>query len=264
MEISIAVSDNDPDAPTWKLENDLQGKATVLDFKTYIQRSQWMIAGQVLEEEQAKGFDKEPRVRTDNKWGKDPRNVKFMGKIEFFSRRDISESLIDAYELVRERSVVVSGQYLASHYVFLNGTKIAMSASELKMWLATSSDTLKDGDKIRIVNVTPYAARIEIRGGRKALRGKNKGRNQSMQKNSFGSGVYALAARAINTRYKAQGKIKFEMIPNGYAGVYVEASARFRNSYIDDNIRGNRRNRFNGPYVYPSITFTISGEGILQ
>jgi len=266
MEISIRVTDNDKNAPPWSLESDLNGEATVRDFKTFIQRATWGIAEETLKEEQAKGFDKDPRVRTDNKWGKEPRDVKFMGKIEYFSRQSIREALLEAYEMILKRSPVRSGQYLMSHYVYYNHKKIAESKGELYTWLKANEENVKDGDLVRIVNVTPYAARIEIRGGRRGTAGKTKGKNVNPGKKAFGSGAYALAARAINSKYKAQGRVKFQMIPNGHAGVYVEASSHFRNSYIPDSSRRgvakNKKKRFSGPYVYPTVTFQISGEGI--
>lgn len=260
MELSISVSDSD--GTTWNLESDIQGQATRDEIRSFIKQATWRIAEEVLKEEQAKGFDKKPRVRTDNKWGKEPREVKFMGKVEYFSRQNIADALLAAYEMVRERSVVDTGQYLMSHYVYLNSRVIARSRGELYVWLRTNESQIKDNDKLRIVNVTPYAARIEIRGIRRAIRGKSKGSTQNMMKNSFGSGIYALAARAINREYKAQGKVKFEVIPNGFGGVTVEPNSRFRTTYVDDERRVNRRNRFSGPYVYPSISFTIAGGGI--
>lgn len=266
MQVSIGVSDNDKDSPPWSLESDLNGEATIEDFKTFITRAQWQIAEEVLKEEQTGGFDETPRVRTDNKWEKDPRDVKFMGKIEYFSRQNIAEALLEAYTMVEVRSPVRTGQYLASHYVYLNNIKIAENRGELYFWLKNNENTLKNGDKIRIINVTPYAARIEIRGVRKEIRGKNKGKIANMMRHSFGSGVYALAAKAIKGKYKAQGDVKFEVIPNGYAGVSVVAANGFRVSYIPDKDRRGKarakRSRFSGPYVYPSVTFTIAGEGI--
>jgi len=269
VQIAISVTDNDKDAPPWDLRSDLDGSATVLDFKTFMQRAQWQIAEEVLEEEQAKGFDKKPRVRTDNVFGKEPRDVKFQGKIEYFSRQNIGEALIDAYQMLVKRSPAVTGQYVSSHYVYLNGKKIAESQTDLAIWLKSHEASLKGNDLIRIVNVTPYAARIEVRGSRRGTRGKNKGKNyKQVVKSSVGSGAYYLAARAINTKYKAQGRVSFGFLPNGFGGVLVKPTGRFRTSYIPDAARAKRhtsgrfKKRFNGPYVYPSITFRIEQEGI--
>ena len=266
MEVAVSVTDNDKDMPPWSLESDLKGEATVLDFKTFIQRAQWMIAEEVLKEEQGQGFDKKPRVRTDNKWGKNPREVKFFGKIEYFSRQNIGEALLAAYEMVRARSPVVTGQYLASHYVYVNQKIVATSKGELAIWLKANERVLKDGDLVRIINVTPYASRIEIRGLSRGTRGKSKGKTINRMKNAFGSGAYALAARAINARFKAAGRVRFQMMPNGFGGVHIQPTGHFRTSYISDVIRGrkNKRKRFSGPYVFPSIAFKISGEGITQ
>ena len=263
QEIHFSVTDNDKDAPPYDIRDDLNGQATLKDLAVFSQRALWQIGEAVLEEEQAKGFDKKPRVRTDNKWGKDPRMVKPFGKIEYFSRLNISEAIVDAYIMIMRRSPIRTGQYRASHYVYLNGRKIAESLEQLRAWMKVNEGKIQGNDILRIVNVTPYAARIEVRGIRRAISGKNKGTNiKKISKNSVGSGTYFLAARSIASKYKAAGSIKASLMPNGFGGVRVLPTGKFRTSYIPDKLNKKRRKRYSGPYVYPAITFRIAGEGI--
>jgi len=264
VQVSISVTDNNKDT-FWSLESDLNGEATVADFKKFIRKATYQIGEEVLKEEQAKGFDKNPRVRTDNKFEKPPEQVKFMGKIEYFSRQSINAALLETYSMLLSKSPSRTGQYKSSHYVYKNGQKVAESLGQLHSWLKNKKFRLMGGDFIRFVNVVPYASRIEVRGTRVITTGKKKGQTVSkISKNAIGNGVYALTARAIRAKYKAASDINFRMVPNGTGGIHVQANRRFRVSYIADRFKKrSSRKRFSGPYVYPTINFKISGRGIV-
>ena len=144
MEVTIDVTDNDK-TTAWKLSSDIDGSQTEEQFKNFIKNSTWMIAEEALKNEQVKGFDKEPRVRTDNKWNKEPRTVKFLGKIEYFSRVNIGDALKESYKMIEERSPVMSGQYLASHYVFVNHKIFSFTRDSSKT--QNSSKPLRQGSR---------------------------------------------------------------------------------------------------------------------
>lgn len=264
MELFVSVKDSDPNAPKWLIDDDLDGELTYDDLAYYSTRMLYGTSREVLREELGKGFDPNYRTRTDNKWEKDPNMVRPFGKIEYFSRINIGPSVLDAYSELLRRSPIRTRQYYASHYVFVNSRVVATSFSEVQRWSKFGADKLKSGDFIRIVNVVPYASRIEVRGERRGIKGKSKGQNIAVaSKSSVMNGTYHQTARSVRSKYKAGGQIRSGMMPNGWQGIKVKASGRFRTSYIEDKYRNpNRRKRYSGPYVYPYISFAFTDAGI--
>lgn len=264
MELYVSVKDSDPNAPAWNIEDDLDGELTFEDIGYYTTRILYATAKEGLREELGKGFDPNYRTRTDNKWEKDPNEVRPFGKIEFFSRISIGPSVLDAYSELMRRSPIRTRQYYASHYVFVNSKLVATSFSEVQRWAKFGAEKLNSGDFIRIVNVVPYASRIEVRGERRGIKGKTKGKNiASLSKSSVMNGTYHQTARSVRGKYKAGGQIRSGMMPNGWQGIKVKSSSRFRTTYIEDKYRDpNRRKRYSGPYVYPYISFAFTDAGI--
>lgn len=265
--ISISVTDNKlHKGEPWSLEHDSDGALSLADFREFIRLGKIEIAKRVLAEEQAMGFDKKPRVRVGGKWGAPLESGRAFGAIEYYSRENIAEILIAAYKIIMKRSPMTTTHYMQSHYVFLNNKIIATSLGQLRNWLKHNSSQLVDNSFVRIVNVMPYAARLEISGISKQHRGKSKGQTRQAAKKGKSkytgnmikkpNGVYVLAARAIRSRYKgAASFVKFAFMPNGTGGINVLASSKFRSSYIPGN------KRYSGAYVYPSIVFGVSGAG---
>lgn len=264
MEMYVSVKDSDKNAPAWSIQNDLDGELTYDDLAYYSTRILYYTSKEVLKEELGQGFDPNYRTRTDNKWEKNPDNVKPFGKIEYFSRINIGPTVLDAYSELMRRSPIRTRQYYASHYVFVNSRLVATSFSEVQRWAKFGADKLKAGDFIRIVNVVPYASRIEVRGERRGLTGKNKGKNVRVaSKSSMLNGTYHQTARSVRSKYKVGGNIRSGLMPNGWQGIKVKAGGRFRTSYIEDKLRDSKkRKRFSGPYVFPYISFAFTDAGI--
>lgn len=274
MKMSIEMKEMGRGAVPWSLESDLDGSVTLEQMRLFTKLAIIKTAERALEDEQAIGFEKNPRKRVDNKWDRPEEVVKWNGKIEYYSKTTITEALTTAYDLVVSRSPVDSGTYRRNHTVVYNGKVIAQSKPELEMWLTLNAWKVRDRDVIRIFNPTPYAARLEVRGVRVKLSGRNKGDSFVKGVNGkVGNGAYYLAALAVRRLLKAQGTIKFEMLRNNTGGISVPVQMgnkgwMWRNSYISDaegaKYRRKRRKRFDGPYVFPSIKFVIAGGGLAQ
>ena len=241
--IEISVTDNLKGAPKWSLAGDLNGKVTLEQLGEYNQQTTIEIAAEVLKEEQAKGFDKNPV------------NVKPFGKIEFFSRQDVSKVLIGTYEAIMKRSVVgATGYFLTHNVVTFNGNLIAKSAAQLEAWITINSAKINESSVFRFVNVAPYASRLESKGYTRNRRGG--GRKTKSRKTgnliSMPNGVYWLASRAARRSFKAQASfIKFEFLPGTSFFPGVIPLDTFRRNYI----------RTNKPYVYPTIVINFSKQG---
>jgi len=270
LSVSISVKESGKNAPLWDIDSDLNGNITRKDFIQHVKGSLISIAKEALREEQADGFDKEPRVRIDNKFDRPIETVKPFGKIEFFSRLDAIDVVRKIYKEIESRSIVDTGQYKNSNYVFVNNRLVATSRSELSTWYMNTKKTgLPPTAIVRFVNVTPYAARIEYAGLSKSSRGKSAGKTIGKARSRFSkaagkrvkkpNGTYVLAFRAARAKYKsAAGFMKFVFIPNGYAGITISGSGRFRTTYSPSN------KRYSGPYVYPTIVLDFSSKGVLQ
>lgn len=214
-----------------------------------------VIADQTLTEEQEKGFDKEPVMLVDGKPNKAVRSVSPLGQIEFIARADFQEVLFDTYISLMRRSPVKSGRYIDSHYVFHNGIQIANDYARLQKW-ANSGPELKDNDTIRIVNIQPYARRLELLGvtaQRTQSRKEDAGRRNKKKKGvmvRMPNGAYQLTARAIKAKYKNNLGIRFTFLP----GTSLGLSGVFKG--------GRKKNSSGRPYLYPTIAFTINSRGL--
>lgn len=215
-----------------------------------------VIADQALKEEQAKGFDKSPVLVVDGRRNKRPIDVSPLGQIEFVSRQNIAEVLLEAYEGLLHRSKVLTGRYKSSHYVFHRGFQVATDLQTLKTWLL-SNPRIVDNDTIRIVNIQPYARRLELLGvtaQRTSRRTEDAGRRSKRKTGTLikvPNGAYQLTARALRTKYKQNLGIRFNFLPGSSLGL----SGSFRG--------GRGKNSSGRPYLYPSLIFTISTRGLL-
>ena len=227
----------------------------------WISKNHYLISKDELKKEQDIGFDKKPRIRTDNKWGKPTTNVLPFGKIEYFARSDVSEVIMYAYKMIEDRSPRgATWRFQSSNWVYYQNTVVAKNRIFLKTWL--ESVKLKDQSKITFVNVTPYASRLEYAGIKKGKRG-TVGKRRKVNSKALGksfqrpNGVYFLALGAIRRKYKQAGElIKFTWVGSA-SGITPPSVYGYRTTYM----AGSKRS---GPYVYPSIEFTISAKGILE
>lgn len=214
------------------------------------------IADQVLEEEQGKGFDKNPVILVDGKKGKNISEVHPLGSIEFVSRQDFGLILPEAYQAILDLSKVLTGRYKDSHQVTWNTATVATDLASLKAWLATGPQ-IKESDEIRIVNTQPYARKLELRGvtaGRTSMNKKErtfkrKGVTKTIVVNKP-NGAYQLALRRMKSKYKNNVGIFFKFLPGSFLGL----SGSFKNGK-DEKSKGR-------PYLYPALIFKIGREGL--
>jgi hypothetical protein len=263
--VETTVSDNSPYAPNWALEKDLNGKVTAKDFIIHFREGHVAIDREVLKDEQSRGFDKNPRVRTDSRLDKPAHLVKPFGRIQHFARVASLEAIKEMYQRIVELSPTDTGQYISANYVFYNTRLVARSYAELVAWLKFASKRgFKDSDKIRFMNVMPYAAPLEQKGVTRNKQGRNTHKTAtklSKAKKNVGkgirvsrpNGVYYRAYRNILRKFKGVGKVKFAFLPNGSGGISVLEEPPFRTSYKRTGL----------PYVYPTITLFLSEKGIL-
>lgn len=268
IELEYSVKDNS--GRRVDLELDFTGEKSFVNFAEGIRNAVMRLATEALAENQREGFDKNPRVRVDNRFDVPISSVKHFGKIEYFARRDALLAVAKMYVEILKRSPRLTGLYKKSHYVFYNRQLVATDAAELRGWIKQQQKKgVAENDVIRIVNVTPYARRLELGGITRALRGKSKGKVSKSKKRKGKSragniinrphGAYALAFRVIKDKFRALGKVlKFTMMPNGTDGINIEAGTspitgkKMRTSFIS----GDR------PYLFPTIVLRLDGRGI--
>lgn len=271
ISVSYTITDNESKnkADLRLLSNDLTGNETTKFLVERFRLFHIGVARVALEDEQKKGFEKNPRIVTDNKFDKPDSRVLPFGKIEYYSKLDVLSSLITVFSEIQRLSKVVSGQYRSWNLVFLNGVRVASSLPELQNWVKSAK--VKDGDTIRFVNLNAYARRLEYLGvtsqGSSRRMTKNMvktGRSGKKHQSSTRpmkkalNGVYYLVSKIVSgSKFKTIGqfKPKFEFIVGSeVSGIPIGGQ---RGSFAPKkNGRGGGR-----PYLYPSITFKISGRG---
>lgn len=255
--VDIQVYESGKKKPEYTLESDLEGELTLKELLEFTKSSLIVISDVVLKEEQSEGFDNQPVVAVDGKVGKPVSSVNPLGQIEFTARADMKNILLDAYEALLFRSRVLTGRYKSSHFVFLNGTQVATDLSSLTAWLATEPQ-FKDKDLVRIVNIQPYARKLERFGitaqkknNIRVEKGRKKGSNPGKLL-QVPNGTYHLTVRAIRSKYKRNSSIRFAFLSGGQLGI----SGVFKTS----GRRG--RGSVGRPYLYPTILIAVNEKGI--
>lgn len=237
------------------LVSDLEGQYTLSELLEHTKSSLIVIADQILGEEQKKGFDKNPVTAVDGRINKPVASVHPLGQIEFTTRADIKDILLETYESLLTRSKVLTGRYKSSHVVFYNGAQVATDLRSLAQWYSSNATKLKGDDKIRFVNIQPYARRLE-RLGVTAQRTREARRKTKRKGQTTGvtvkvpNGAYALTARAIKSKYKRNSSIRFTFLPGSSLGL----SGSFKGGRHGKNSAGR-------PYLYPTIVITVSEKG---
>jgi hypothetical protein len=255
--VELGVYERGRKKPEFTLDTDINGEVTLADLLAWTKQALIVTADTILREEQDLGFDKEPIVVVDGRRGKPPAAVHPLGSIEFTSRVTFGPILLEAYNGLLDRSKVLTGRYKASHYVFHNGIQVATDLSSLTTWL-NSNPTFKDKDTVRIVNIQPYARRLErlgVTAQRSKPRTEDKGRRKKQVTGilvKIPNGAYQLTTRSIKAKYKQNAIIRFTFLPGSSLG-------------LSGSFKGGRkgRNSAGRPYLYPSIVFDIQERGIL-
>lgn len=266
--ISISVSETGKGSRVYDIDSDLGGQKTLEELVGTVRKLHIATAKTVRREAESDGFDKKARTRVDGRFGKLEEEVRPFGNIEYYARVDASFALIKIFEALELRSPVVTGQYASGNVVFINGTEVARSSAALRLYLKEKNSTggLKDSDKIRFVNVNPYARKLENLGVRRGTRGKLAGQNHSAGGRrgkarktgniiKLPNGAYFLTYKVFKRQFRQIASfMNFSFMPNGTDGIHIQASGKFRNTFKKDG----------RPYLYPSIVFRLSGEGIIE
>lgn len=254
--VDLSVSEAGRNRPEYKIDTDLNGEITLQDLLRWTKAALIVTADEVLKEEQGVGFDKKPLMLVDGKQGKDIGAVSPLGQIEFVARQDFTEIVLSAYTALLDLSKVLTGRYKASHYVFHNGHQVATDLSTLQSWIK-SQPNFAERDTIRIVNIQPYARRLELLGvtaDRQKRRTEDKGRRKGQKTGQMlkvPNGAYQLAYRRIRYMFKNNALIRFKFLPGSQLGLSGKFSAKWG------------RGRAGRPYLYPSLVIGFQARGVI-
>lgn len=248
----------------YSLESDLNGEWTMEQLVQHLKTSLIQISLDVLAEEQARGFDKDPVMVVDGKT-KPLFSVSPFGRIEFFSRiKEIAPVLEKIYSDILKKSPVDTATYIEGNLVLVNGKTVATNMVEFQNYLKTAEFSATD--IIRFINVTPYARKLERSGitaqrrARRLVKSRDKkSRGQIFDGNKIlaPNGVYYLTLKSFQKKYKFLASAKFKLVPGG----------SFDTSKLPttaNNGKPLRRTykKTGEPYLYPSIVINFKEAGI--
>lgn len=260
--VELVVTENGKNAPEYTVETDQKGELTFKDLLKYSKRALIIIAKQTLDEEQARGFDKEPILIVDNKKNKPVESVSPLGSIEFVSRANMKDIIKETFDAIIERSPIDTGLYISSHVVLVNRVQKAQGQNSLDAWLDTNP-IFQDGDIIEFINTTPYARKLERYGvtGQRQRTRTTKSRDKLGRSGHGGrilapNGAYYLASRAIKRKYGDNSNIKFTFI----SGLYLNLGGSFKAKKLKG---GEASSAKPSRYLYPAISIRVSRGGIL-
>lgn len=247
--LSYTVKDTGKGAMPIDLVNDINGFSTRDQLLNFLKGSLMEISQVVLKEEQLKGFDKKPLTLVDGKYGKGIFEVSPLGRIDFLARAQIKEIIRETYQILFDRSRVLSGRYRRSHHIFFNGTKVAEDRLELNSWLENAE--ISDNDKIRFVNTTPYARKLERfgytdSGSKPKVKDRKEGR-RIVGKMFVPNGTYMAAYRRISAKFGKRVFVEFDMLPGNMLGMATPVFKRGRGA--------------GRPYLYPTIIIRAKESG---
>lgn len=102
-----------------------------------------------------RGFEgKEIVVITDGRPNRPPQDVRPFGRIEFRRRANMADAVLLALNELRKASPVLTGRYVSTHAVLINGAEITANIRQALL-------NVKPTDRVQIVNPQPYARKIE-------------------------------------------------------------------------------------------------------
>jgi hypothetical protein len=264
MSVDFSVKENGKNSPNYSIDSDLAGEITLEELLKFLKSALIKISYDVLVEEQGKGFDPKPVIVVDNVRGKNVLDVKPTGKIEFYARQDFSKIILTIYEGILQRSPVDSATYIESHVVSVNGELVAKNLDEVKSWVQKAQ--VKAGDVIRIVNLVPYAGKLERESitvaGEKGSKRMTKSRSKKNRSAGIKSevrapnGAYFLTLRSARRQFGKVATFKFDWIN----GRYLDFSVAKSQSNSGKKFRRFFKKRKKGQYAYPSLSIII-GEG---
>lgn len=244
---------------------------TNFSFNTSKELEEWVVsnhvtvAREILKDFQARGeFPKQEFLTiTDGVVDNPDLNVKPFGKIEYATKlENITDAVRDAFRLVVERSPLKTGYYQINNVLFYNGKLVAKGLFQVNAWLAKDRD-YKNTDRFRIVNLSPYARKLERLGYRRGTSGQDvgqikrvsrKGLTRSGRKTLLPNGAYMLAHRVAKSRYpQLKNNIRFSFIP-------IDPNVARQALAVGRDTTGYKFAKNGRPYLYPSISISIRPE----
>ena len=193
------------------------------------------VAERVLQEEVRRGFDSQPVVVPDGMPRRDYLQVKPFGRIEFVARTSMAEAVRWALTELQKRSPVLTGRYVSSHTVMINGAEV-----QGNIWVALRN--VQPTDRVQIVNPQPYARKIE---GATANKRTGRGKRAALSRQAR-SGVYRVVLRALVNRFGKALFFDFKYV-NLNTGIKVWGKRGGRSS----------TRRIQRDQVYPALQFFI-------
>lgn len=267
LQVEVNVIEKGKNAPQYSLNQRLSGDVEYEELFSFTKRSLISIARTVLEEEQSRGFDKDPVVRIDGQLGRTEDQVSPLGKIEYTARQSLNDVILDLFDAVEERSPVATGFYKAHNFLLFNGKSIGNTRQQIEAWI-NSGPEIKDADILQLIDIAPYASKLERQGTTASKRGLNSKqrlvksrdkRQRSGEKVRAPNGTYFLASRSLKRFYGANVQVRFEFI-NGSS---ISADPGLPTSdFSGKKLRTNFASR-SGAYTYPSIRIFIRADGVL-
>lgn len=203
------------------------------------------VAERELRAEVGRGFDTRPVVITDGVPRRDYNAVKPFGKIEFARRANMAEAVLWTLEALRKKSPVLTGRYVSSHTVLINGQEIT---GNIRAALLNVGPT----DRVQIVNPQPYARKIE---GATASKRTGRKKRAAISRQAR-SGVYRVIHRAILSRYGRTLFADFKYVKiEGGIKVWGDQGGGYRKD-------GSRRSvkRVQRDQIFPAINFFIKSD----
>lgn len=248
--------------PVWNPKTDKDGRMSYRYMSTYVREYVASVAKTVLRVEQDKNtFPKRYTRIVDGSYVKEENEIRLNGRIVYDTKAKLGfgGALVKTYIGLLKLSKQVTGTYASSHVVFHKGVMIAKSLKELESWVEKkAADVVKTGDIIRIVNMMPYARRLEYFGlrskGTFTRTRKDKKRGRIRRPN----GVYHAGLRRAKTAFKGSAAVKrsVEFIPGNEIGLTTSpfksrpGGGQFRTHFKSDS----------RPYLYPSIVIVVIGD----
>lgn len=251
---------------------DANGQLSYENFSEYVRDTIIKVSKEVLAEEQSQGRFKDPSILVDGV-KKPIEQVKPFGDVFIAEKIVTSTALTAVYKNILERSPKgMSSTYENYHVVIYNDSEVARTMEELVNW--SSKVALKKGDRIRFVNITPYAGKLERNNKIQGNSGKGIKRKLSRDKRLANRGVvvrvpngaYVLAEKAsrkvlkgnISSRFEfINGKyLKFEALPKSTVGPNYGKIRRLRTNFVK-GARDDAGRKLKGQYVYPCILLTV-------
>ncbi len=244
-------------------------KVTAKTVKELLEYSQTLLiatAKDFLRQEIAQGtFPEEYITIVDNRVGKREETVKPLGKIEYVTKiGDVRAVILDIFKMVSERTAIKSGYYSSMHILMYNGQVVAKGYRNAFAWINNQSREYRSTDKFRIINLAPYARKLERLGIRRGTRGQDKGkitrkyrttRTKRGNTTRAPNGAYWLARGAARRQYpQLKNNIKFSFIPVSPSIAKGQNLKSFSGSdFTFKTGKGKGR-----PYLYPSITISLT------